>query len=279
MSAKGKLMTEQDDTWSLFYRKMKTLWDQYASCIHPYYTENLSIFEDFRFHAPSLDDINDILKPTGWSAVHVDSYTPGWVFSDLLFQRKFPVSSSIRPLNEVYFAYEPDFIHDVIGHLPPLLNTDFRDHLNYWLDHAAKIKVTDAEITSYYLNKMIAEANRYGLDGRESLERASENLSEFSSNNPSAYTFFHRLFYWWFEFGIIQHNDSIKVIGAGILSSPTELKKIGQGGYSTIPLTREAIMAPYKFSDLQNQYITAPSFEAYRDLVDFGMERFHPNQR
>ena len=203
----NQLRRERDDTWSLFYHKMKKLWNRYSSCIHPYYIENLNIFEDFRFHAPSIDDINHILKPTGWSAVHVDSYTPGWVFADLLFQRKFPISSSIRPLTEVYFAYEPDFIHDVIGHLPPLLNADFRNYLDYWLDHAAKIKVTDAETTSYYLNKMIVEAKRNGLNGFESLERASENLSEFSFKNPSAYPFFHKLFYWWFEFGIIKDSD------------------------------------------------------------------------
>lgn len=66
---------------------------------------------------------------TGWSIVPVPMLIPDHVFFYHLANRRFPAGNFIRPRSQNDYIEEPDVFHDVFGHAPMLLNTQFADYM------------------------------------------------------------------------------------------------------------------------------------------------------
>ncbi|WP_276483891.1 hypothetical protein [Paraflavitalea pollutisoli] len=74
---------------------------------------------------------------TGWSLVPVKGLIPAEDFFNLIIDKRYPVTTVIRKANEIDFSEQPDIFHDILGHLPLLINKRFSD----WLIAYSKIAI------------------------------------------------------------------------------------------------------------------------------------------
>jgi phenylalanine-4-hydroxylase len=201
---------------------------------------------------PRFEDINAKLKPaTGWEIVGVPGLIPEVPFFTLLAHRKFPVTDWIRTPQEFDYVVEPDIFHDLFGHVPLLFDRSYADHIQAYGQGALKahrLEHSDA-----------------------SCKHAVEHLA--------------RLYWYTIEFGLLREQDQYRAYGAGILSSPGELRhSVMSAEPERLPLTNErellrCMASSYKIDTFQSQYfliddfagllaLTAPDFTGhYRELA------------
>lgn len=102
--------------------------------------ENLKIKADENY-LRCLDELKDVLNPyvipnfealnkaleqkTGWSIEVVPGMIPVDQFFDLLAQKKFCSSTWLRNMSQLDYLEEPDMFHDIFGHIPLLMDTDY----------------------------------------------------------------------------------------------------------------------------------------------------------
>ncbi|OQP54222.1 hypothetical protein A4H97_22250 [Niastella yeongjuensis] len=118
---------------------------------------------------------------TGWSLVPVKGLIPAEDFFNLIIEKKYPVTTSIRKASELNFSEQPDIFHDVLGHLPLLINKKFSDFLIAYSkiairyvgnEHAVELL---ARLYWYtYEMGLIVEDNEYKVYGGAIITSANE---------------------------------------------------------------------------------------------------------
>lgn len=260
---------EEHETWQAFHREHLARIADYHTLLHPYYRENLAVIRDLSKKIPSLAHINAILSPIGWRASYVDGYAAPWMVARLLARQIMPLSRRIRPREEVFFANEPDLIHDLFGHLPTLFNPTYRQLLDRWARVAAQEPVTELDRTYFHLNKLIVQSQDHVPAGSFArLLEATQALGSFAAAQPSRAQIQDRIYFWIFEFGIIQRGPERQVLGAGILSSLNELEKIATKPLSTRRLSPASFFANYNISQEQHEYLVVNDDSEYLNFLD-----------
>lgn len=120
---------EDHGVWRELYHELVTLLPGRA-CSE--YLEGLKEFGDLIGDqgVPRFDALSDVLdRKTGWRIVAVPGAVPGDIFFGHLANRRFPVTDWIRARNQMDYLQEPDAFHDIIGHVPLLLNPVFADYM------------------------------------------------------------------------------------------------------------------------------------------------------
>lgn len=268
------LFSETDHgTWRTFYAMHQRTIREHRSLIHPYYAENMEILHLFKARIPTLKEINKILSPLGWSARYVHGYHPPWKIFQLLHQCIMPLSSSVRPAHEVGFASEPDLIHDIFGHLPALLHKDYRKLLATWSHIAQSQDVGPVDKALYFVNKTIVE-HKAGDDELANLKGMARQLGSLDHCRLSPIQILDKLYFWAFEFSVWKSTQGLQVLGAGLLSSLTELEAIEARYQASItqlqkifqPLTFETLTQSYNISDAQEGYYYGENITDYLDI-------------
>ena len=118
--------TQEDFTvWrTLFNRQAENLQGK----AHPEYLRCLESLGDVMNadKIPDFDELNEKLKAeNGWSIVVVPGLIPVDRFFKLLSQKKFCSSTWLRSMNQLDYLEEPDMFHDIFGHVPLLMNTEY----------------------------------------------------------------------------------------------------------------------------------------------------------
>ncbi len=256
------------ETWRRFYCAIEKLWVNHADILHPFYRQNIHVLNPFRDRIPSLVDIAGVLEPVGWTCAWVEGYAPPWDIARMLDKRIMPLSRSIRPPEEVFFAREPDLLHDLFGHLPALMSAEYRDLLSQWARVASKQPVTETDRAHYHLNKLIAQSHdKVPHDALAHLTEASQRLARFVSSSPTRVSILDKLYFWIFEFGLIEQQGQRQILGAGLLSSLSEVERFAAGSPTTGQLNVETIMSPYNISSAQTDYFAASSVQHLRDVI------------
>jgi len=68
---------------------------------------------------PDLEIVNKKLKNiTGWQGVYVSGFEEPVSFFKMLSEKKFPIGSFIRNIENLSYTPEPDIFHDLYGHIP-----------------------------------------------------------------------------------------------------------------------------------------------------------------
>lgn len=263
-------------TWRAFHSEFFARIDRFEALLHPYYRQHLGVLARLKERIPTLSMIERILAPHGWTATYVDGYTAPWLIARLIARRVLPLSRRIRPPHEVFFASEPDLIHDVFGHLPCLLSPEYRKLLARWAQVASREPVTELDRAHYHLNKLIVQAQDRVPNGALShLLTATQALGDYVAAQPSRAQIQDRIYFWIFEFGIVESASQRQILGAGILSSLTELTKIATQQVNTRLLTPASFLASYNISSEQSEYLTV---RRERDFLDF-LDAVAPRQR
>lgn len=259
---------EDQETWRKFYGAMEKVWHGYAAILHPFYRQHVGRMEVFRHRIPQLSEINALLESIGWRAAYVEGLAPPWVIARSLHEKVLPISKSIRAPHEIFFASEPDLIHDIFGHLPSLFDPDYRNLLGTWAAAAASFPISAVDQTNYHLNKLIVQSQgRIEAEGLGFLEKAAAGIEQFISLYPSPSSIFEKTYFWIFEFGLIRVESRVQVLGAGLLSSLNELDRIHAGNFALRELSSESIMSSYNISSLQEGYLAASSIGHCYELI------------
>ncbi len=94
------------------------------------YLEGLKGLEIAADRIPDFRRLSDVLdRATGWRIVAVPGLVPDDVFFRHLAARRFPATTWIPRPDQMDYLQEPDVFHDVLGHVPILMNPVFADYL------------------------------------------------------------------------------------------------------------------------------------------------------
>ncbi|MCO5141806.1 MAG: phenylalanine 4-monooxygenase [Oligoflexia bacterium] len=211
---------EQHGTWALLMENQSKVLPNRA-CSE--FLEGLNAIEFPRDRIPKLRDISDsIEKHTGWTLMRVDGLVPDKEFFTLLAEKIFPSTDFIRERSEIGYTPSPDMFHDLLGHVPLLINPRF---------------------TAFF--------EKFGKAGVEAFRRGHPGIKMLP-----------RLYWYTVEFGLIKNPEGLRIYGSGIVSSPNEVLYSLSDEPKKIPFTvEEIIQKPYDIWKMQTELFVIDSFE------------------
>lgn len=121
----SKYTNEDRRVWrTLFQRQQKNL----PGKAHPEYLNCLNRLDGVLNpdNIVNFDELNEHLKAeNGWSVVVVPGLIPVDDFFKLLSEKKFCSSTWLRSMDQLDYLEEPDMFHDIFGHIPLLMNSNY----------------------------------------------------------------------------------------------------------------------------------------------------------
>lgn len=178
---------EESRIWREACPKLDELHNRYAAHLYIVAKRDLAITAD---HIPQLHDLSQRLQQTTqMHLVPAEGALPYRTFYEYIAQRGFPVTQFLRHGSHPEFTPEPDMIHDCLGHVPPLLNSDYAELLTL-IGKAAATTIHGDEVLalkrfSWFSIEfgLIQEANETKVFGAGILSSTSEiPYSLFSSD-------------------------------------------------------------------------------------------------
>ena len=170
-------------------------------------------------------------ESSGWRLKDCQSMLPEDQFFDGIEKQIFPVISWLRDEEQLLWSDEPDYWHDVFGHLPLL---------------------TDSRVQDLYL-----------LFGK--LARS------IRLHHPEHLTSLARIYWYSIEFGLIKQNSELKVYGAGLLPSPKAIDLIRARKIDATPFEiSKVIEKDFDSEELQTELFYINSWQdLYRQIIDW----------
>ena len=179
---------------------------------------------------PRFAELNARLQAkTGWTLIGVQGLLPELDFFEHLANRRFPVTWWIRRPEQLDYLSEPDLFHDLVGHVPLLMNPVFADYMQ-----------------------------AYGAGGVKAHGIGPEALAQLT-----------RLYWYTVEFGLIQTSDGLRIYGSGIVSSGGESRYCLESpapnriGFDLLRVMRTR----YRIDTYQKTYFVIDSFEQLMDAT------------
>lgn len=212
--------SEEHGTWALLIENQEKVLPARA-CNE--FVEGLKAIGFPKKHIPKLADISDAIeKCTGWKLMRVDGLVPDKEFFHLLAEKIFPSTDFIRTREELGYTPSPDMFHDLLGHVPLLVNPRF---------------------TAFF--------EKFGQAG----------VKAFQLNHPAT-KMLPRIYWYTVEFGLIRNLEGLRIYGAGIVSSPNEVLYSLSEKPKKIPFDIDVIAAkPYDIWHMQEELFVIESFD------------------
>ncbi len=258
---------EDINVWEKFVSRQVALLEQNKSHIHPSYELGFNKLKLSPQKIPTINEINIALKPFGWKSVFVDDYIPPAIYAHFISQKIFPIAYKIRNLKHIDHSPMPDFIHDVIGHLPMLFTKDYQDFLQQLAETISICEGHDLDEALFQSNLELANLKKGSFPNSAVIQNRLEHIESIKDSlkiNPSNITLLNRMFLWSIEFGLIGTPDKYQCYGAGILSAPQELNHILQRNINILPYSLDVIKQDINFTDVQDVFFVAKEF---KDLI------------
>jgi phenylalanine-4-hydroxylase len=178
---------------------------------------------------PDFKETNAILQNlTGWQIHVVPGLIPAQDFFTLLHEKKFCSSTWLRSREQLEYLEEPDMFHDVFGHVPFLANQEM----------------------SEFLLQLSGVALKY---------ISNEKVIELIS----------RVYWFTVEFGLLKNTSGeIRILGAGILSSPGETVHCLSATEKHQPFDMTTIIdTEYRIDVYQNVYFVLDSLDQLKNSI------------
>jgi len=122
--------TEQEiSTWRTVYTDLKEKWQSHACKLH---NEMIQLLEQKGVYStdsiPKLEDVSEFLKGhSGWQLRPVNGFLSARDFLNGMAFKVFHATQYIRHHSQPLYTPEPDVCHELLGHIPLLLDPDFAD--------------------------------------------------------------------------------------------------------------------------------------------------------
>ena len=154
--------------------------------------------------------------------MRVDGLVPDKEFFHLLAERIFPSTDFIRERSELGYTPSPDMFHDLLGHVPLLI---------------------DKRFTAFF--------EKFGIAGVNAFKRGHAGTKMLP-----------RIYWYTVEFGLIQNPAGLRIYGAGIVSSPNEVLYALSEQPKKHTFNIDTIAAkPYDIWHMQEELFVIPSFD------------------
>jgi phenylalanine-4-hydroxylase len=265
--------TEEDkDVWCQLLKLLQDLQRSHHSSLHGDYISGLEHLNISIFRIPSLSNLNEMLSEVDWTAGYVNGMVDDRLYQEMLAARVFPVARHIRRKSSLLHSAAPDFVHDVIGHLPMLFSAQYRSLLNDWARRAleAPPEPCDAEVSSA-LAALIDEREKDCPNPVEVARKTKilKDLHQHQNASPSRAARFARFYTWAIEFGVISDSsDSLRIIGSAALSSLAEFNRVMTRETRLLSFIDHAINTPVDYSVVQDTLFVARDFSEYQRVLD-----------
>jgi len=222
--------TEQECAlWEATYKRLEQLHQKVACSLYLEGKQALPLSSE---QVPQLVEVERaLISRAGVRLVPAEGLLHGKTYFRYWSERIMPVTLFLRFPDCPDYTPEPDMIHDIIGHVPPLVDKKYVELIQL-------------------LGKI---ANIASPDQLDALVR----------------------FYWYtVEFGLVREAGSIKVLGAGILSSVEELENMVAERIEIRSFNfEEVLQTPIDTVHQQEFLFLADSLE---QIIDYGMRLYSP---
>ena len=178
---------------------------------------------------PSLVELDQRLrKQHGIRLIAAEGLIDTRHFFSYLSKRIMPCTLYLRYGENPQYTPEPDTVHDVVGHVPPLMNKEYVELIQ--LIGKAVAKIDDTQLLAW-----------------------------------------QRIYWFTIEFGLIEEKDTLKAMGAGLLSSFGELEYCFSDNVIRKPLDIEEIInTDYDPTRMQDILFVIPSLgELHKAVGNF----------
>lgn len=120
---------QEQEAWYKAYTHMAPLHEKYACDQYNQGVDKMKKelgYSEFRL--PQLSEINDYLKTkSGFVVKPVTGTITSREFLNFLAYKVFPMTPFIRHHSKPLFSPEPDIIHEIVGHVPMLIDKEFAE--------------------------------------------------------------------------------------------------------------------------------------------------------
>lgn len=258
---------ENREVWYKTIQQKNLFLKKYVGNIYQPYLEGYDKLGFIPEHIPSEKYLTKVLSLCGWKPIFVNGYIPTKAYAGLLLNKIVPISPYVRSKEHLQYAPAPDFIHDVIGHLPMLFHHEYVEYLMEVCHCIAHIEPTLLDTKLYTAQKELADLGFNAFTDTISIQKVENEINhieEALNANPSKLHILERLFLWTIEFGTILHNGFPKLYGAGLMSSSLEAEFICIGKTQLLPFSYELLLQQFNFSKLQEKIFFSDSFLSMR---------------
>lgn len=265
-------LTKADhETWQLLLERTARQLSRYESRIHPSYLAGFGLLFQQSRSIPTVEELNAKLRRFKWKTVLVDGYIPHHAYARLLAARTFPVARHIRNRNDVDHSPVPDLAHDVIGHLPMLLDRQHRELLRRVGRVMSRVEPDARDDRLFAAQQRAGYLRQTALHSPAMLRAADDEVASAEAavaNSPSPIALLSRLYLWTIEFGLLGGPDAWVAYGAALMSSSLELQQLMSGRARVLPLTIDVLKSGIAFCDPQRRYYWAQDCEHVHRVLD-----------
>jgi phenylalanine-4-hydroxylase len=230
------------------------------------YSLRLSELADISPVPPSPEQLNIWLAPTGWRVEPVDGYVEVRTYQEFHQRRVFPICRRMRRMRDLEHSPTPDFFHDVVGHLPMLFDGRYRDLLLEWAELGAGVSPSPEDhAVARSLERLNAARERDDVDVAEVAEAtaALDEAHRRSAANASRYSRFETFYTWAVEYGLVRLQGRLQLIGAAVLSSAGELRRLANGDVAFGGFAREGVGRLVNYTNYQSRMFVAEGYDEY----------------
>jgi phenylalanine-4-hydroxylase len=220
---------------------------------------------------PTFNYLNNKLEPTGWKITYVDRFISTYRFAYLISKKLYPVNFDIRSQKNIFYSPEPDFIHDVLGHVPMLFYSEFRDLIYLWAQQTIKQQPTFIDRLFYKLTFSTIEESKKENKGQEKINVLREKLDKVTQKMnlyPSRIWRLGNFFDWSFEFGIVKTHSASKIFGGAIITSADEINYVCDNLNSIQQVRLSIFNKGINYAETQKKYFCVNNFIEYKMYLE-----------
>lgn len=262
---------EEHAIWMLLLTQLKQNLVEFHAQIHPDYFDG---FKNLAFTVNNIPDIqwlNQQLASIGWTACFVRGFVPAKYYVQLLANCIFPISSHIRKKSFIKHSPSPDFIHDILGHLPMLFCPQYRHFIQRWAKAATQTPVMLLDELLFEHNDALIKIKESPLATDVGIIKAETKLLQIQQQlqtSPTPLSQLTKLYVWSNEYGLLKTKDTLAIFGAAIMSSSDEIEAIVKGHTTIVTLDWSTIENDVDYTSVQRTLYAADSFTLYEHLLD-----------
>lgn len=216
---------------------------------------------------PRLVEINQGIGRYGWNAVMVDSFIPPTVFMSFQASKTLPITRQVRAMNQLLYTPIPDIIHEAAGHLPMLVDSQYRAFMQRFGEIGEGMRFSTLDERVYTAQKDFAEYAAQEQADQATLSAMQVELESLRKTQAKALTpacLVSRFHWWTVEFGLI--GPDALLYGAGLLSSAGEA--ISSDKTSKRRLSLDCLDFDYEISQMQPQLFVADDWAHLNDELE-----------
>ncbi|MYD42844.1 MAG: hypothetical protein F4W90_03015 [Gammaproteobacteria bacterium] len=216
---------------------------------------------------PRLATINRALTKFDWRAVIVDSFIPPPAFMALQASGTLPITRHVRQPSQLAYTPIPDIVHEAAGHLPMLVDAQYRQFLRRFGAFAKDLRFSRLDEQVYEAQKRFAEHAAEPQPDERKIGELCALASELRREQAQALTpacLVSRFHWWTVEFGLIGSNT--RLYGAGLLSSSREA--VASDATPKLRLSLDCLDFDYEIAEMQPQLFVVDDWHHLNEQLD-----------